>query len=561
MNLDPARSLCRGPLIPALLLALGLCWTVAIRVPLVVNAADHLDSDLAVDGLTLLDSVEGRWRWHYPGTPYMGILPVLFSYPQALFWGANPVTLVSGGVAIWVFVVASAFWLAWRMFGPWVAVWAALPLVFSSLGTIWLSGRITGGHLLTLVWLNLALVGLHRCWTSKRQPEIVALGVWCGLGLYLDSMFVFTIAGVVLATVMVGIRTLRRRNALVPPCLFSIALLVGFLPGLFGRWVDPYDAYPAQFGVIFQPAVLSQHARLLALHCLPRLVAGGELYEIDRLTAGAPRVYVGVFEWAIVLTIVGCGIALIRVALAAVLDAEPARKAVCLAACVSSLLIVLAFLINRNIFNSDNYRYLIYLLTPWSLGFGLAMEAGWRRGGVARAAALLVSAGLIAGMTLSTYYWYRDNRHYVDRSARVVRLATSPWSDLVVRGRKNRAPGELTGVYQVPREVTHVFGGYWDVYRMAFLSGNQVRGIPFPMYPNRFRGWSKGLGIDQGELLILQPTDDSAGSERPASEAPPERVRAVRSASRIGWRPALETVWRSDGRDVAELDQIRVVVP
>ena len=33
-----------------------------------------------------------------------------------------------------------------------------------------------------------------------------------------------------------------------------------------------------------------------------------------------------------------------------------------------------AFLVNRNIFNSDNYRYLIYLLTPWSLGFGLVLD-------------------------------------------------------------------------------------------------------------------------------------------------------------------------------------------
>ena len=46
-------------------------------VPLVLNAHDHMDSDLAVDGLTLLDAVNGHWRWHYPGTPYMGILPML----------------------------------------------------------------------------------------------------------------------------------------------------------------------------------------------------------------------------------------------------------------------------------------------------------------------------------------------------------------------------------------------------------------------------------------------------------------------------------------------------
>ena len=90
----------------------GSVWTVLIRVPLVLNADDHLDSDLAVDGLTLLDAVQGHWRWHYPGTPYMGILPMLTSYPQALVWGANPITLVSGGTIIWLLVVVATFWLA-----------------------------------------------------------------------------------------------------------------------------------------------------------------------------------------------------------------------------------------------------------------------------------------------------------------------------------------------------------------------------------------------------------------------------------------------------------------
>ena len=56
----------------------------------------------------------------------------------------------------------------------------------------------------------------------------------------------------------------------------------------------------------------------------------------------------------------------------------------------SALLIVAAFLVNRNIYNSDNYRYLIFLLTPWALGFGLvlgrpgAARVGPAVGGVAR---------------------------------------------------------------------------------------------------------------------------------------------------------------------------------
>ena len=133
----------------------------ALNPPLILNADDHLDSDLSVDGLTLIDALHGQWRWHYPGTPHMGILPLVFSYPQALVLGTSAVTLVSGGTLIWLLIVTSTFWLAWKTYGPSVAAWAILPLVFSSTGTIWLSGRITGGHLLTLAWhtLEAALAG------------------------------------------------------------------------------------------------------------------------------------------------------------------------------------------------------------------------------------------------------------------------------------------------------------------------------------------------------------------------------------------------------------------
>src|SRR5262249_57330369 len=88
----------RGPLWPWVALGLALGWSALVRVPLVLNAGAHLDSDLAVDGITLGEAVHGHWRWHYPGTPFTGILPVLLSWPQAVVWGADPVTLASGGV-------------------------------------------------------------------------------------------------------------------------------------------------------------------------------------------------------------------------------------------------------------------------------------------------------------------------------------------------------------------------------------------------------------------------------------------------------------------------------
>ena len=397
MSTQPSAAIEQRPRWPWVVLGVGLVWTVLIRVPLILNAEDHLDSDLAVDGLTLLDAVNGHWRWHYPGTPYMGILPMLCSYPQALVWGANAVTLVSGGTVIWMVVVAATFWLAWRAFGPAVAGWAIVPLVFSSLGTIWLSGRITGGHLLTLVWHTLAFVGLYACLTRGGWLRSAALGLWCGLGLYLDAMFLFTLAGLVPAALLAWFSGGRSRSGIGLAAVFLIALTFGLLPREIGRRVDPYDAYPSQFEATLERRAVLEHARLLALHCLPRLIAGTELSVWEERAIGREHLVDGPLhsvwvrrvqpvlppsqEWLAVLLLAGladgdhpawCSIRCGR--------ANPARKAVSRGVVLSALLIVAAFLVNRNIFNSDNYRYSIYLLTPWSLGFGLLMNDLARRG-------------------------------------------------------------------------------------------------------------------------------------------------------------------------------------
>ena len=96
-------------------------------------------------------------------------------------------------------------------------------------------------------------------------------------------------------------------------------------------------------------------------------------------------------------------------------------------------------------------------------------------------------------MTATTFYWYRDTRHYLDDrgvpSGSSLRPGRAARPDLPARSRP-RADRPAARGSTIPPDVTHVFGGYWDVYRLAFLSGGRVGGIPFPMYPNRFPGWS-----------------------------------------------------------------------
>jgi hypothetical protein len=574
MTTQPLDAPARRLRWPWVILGLGLIWTALIRAPLVLNALDHLDSDLAVDGLTLLDAVRGHWRWHYPGTPYMGILPVLSSYPQALVWGANPTTLTSGGTIIWLLIVAATFWLAARAYGLDVAGWAIVPLIFSSLGTIWLSGRITGGHLLTLLWHTVAFVGLHGCLSRGGWRRAAALGLWCGLGLYLDAMFLFTLAGIVPAAFLYWLTAGRSSAAIKPAAVFLVAMTVGLVPREIGRRVDPYDAYSSQFEGTLEPRAIGEHLRLLAARCLPRLIAGTELHELEKTGASIQTLGIGLVtlsrpqtrlallgnsEWLALLLLAGFLVALLRLARDPASTPDLARKAISRGTLASAFLILLAFLVYRNIYNSDNYRYLIFLLTPWTLGFGLVMSDLARRGWVGRVSAWIVAALLFEVMTSSTFFWYRDERLYVDARGTPVRVSHRSWSQLrVVPDVPRGSPADATD-FVVPSDATHVFGDYWDVYKMAFLSGGRVVGIPFPIYPNRFRGWSRGLGPGEGKLLILRLRASTKKSR--TNVAVEQGTGIVASAQQMNWRPSLQTVWTSDGRDPADLSRLRVVVP
>jgi len=579
MTIEPALASERRPRWPWVMLGMGLIWTVLIRLPLILNAEDHLDSDLAVDGLTLRDACSGHWRWHYPGTPYMGILPMLLSYPQALIWGANATTLVSGGTVIWVMVVASTFWLAWKVYGLEVAGWAVVPLVFSSLGAIWLSGRITGGHLLTLVWHTLAFPGLHGCLKRGGRARAAILGAWCGLGLYLDAMFVFTLAGLVSAAIFAWFRGGRSRKGIGLGAVFLAALLAGLAPREIGRLVDPYDAYPSQFTPTVERSALVAHIRLLVLHCLPRLVAGRELAGLAEITreddAGMGRVLTwfsarngptgmpGAQEWLAILLLAVFLAGVVRLARDPKSLADLPRIAVGRGLLLSALLIIVGFVVNRNIFNSDNYRYLVYILPCWALGFGLLSQDLAQRGLPGRVAAWAVTAIVVELMTAATFHWYRDTRNYLDAKGIPVKVQPHPWSELIIRG-KFIPPGRRGASsvrFDVPADVTHIFGGYWDVYRMAFLSRGQVIGIPYPMFPNRFPGWSRGLGKDLGKLLVLQPRDEPGRGGKPAADLAGGKQAILLSATRIDWRPALKTVWKADGRAADEVDRLRLVVP
>jgi hypothetical protein len=509
-------------------LVLALAWTVVTRVPLIVNAETHLDSDLAVDGLTLVEAIRGHWRWHYPGTPHMGIGPVLLSWPQARAWGASPQALVSGGTVAYAGLIVATFVLALRAFGGMVAAWSLVPLAFASTGALWLSGRVTGGHLTAAAWHAGGFALLHASLARGGRRTAAALGLWCGLGVYLDSMFVMTLAGLVPAAVAGWWASGRSRPGLGCALVFVPAFLAGAWPREVGARVDPHDAYQEQFRPLLDRDVLVGHARILALECLPRLIAGHRLPGLqadpnvsesaDSGGARAPR-------WSdpSAVAVTAVGLALFPAALAMLAAAGSPRRdvagwAVRWGLLLAAAAVVAGFITNRNIFNSDNYRYLVTLLVPWSVGFGLLLDRLARRGRGGRAAPAAIALILAGLMTLDTARWYARFGWIDARGRPVRRLLADP----------------ALAWLAAHREVDRIAGGYWDVYRLAFLTGGRVRGTPYANYPDRFPEWSQTPPRGR-RVLIVRPSPEGASYRESALRAGGRVLHKARGLAIVSW--------------------------
>lgn len=520
LTLDETRATpkTRHPLVraPWLALVLALAWVILLRIPIVWNAHAHLDSDLAVDGLTLVELTRGQVRWHYPGTPHMGILPAFLSLPQALAFGTNPVTLVSGGLVAYLLVMISTFLLAHRLFGRSVALWALLPLTFASPGLVWLSGRITGGHLLTVAWQAVAFLLFGMLAGRGRWQIAGALGLWCGLGLYLDRLFIYSLFGILPGLVSLLFEPGRFRSRLLQSFCFAAGLALGHLPAPLGEHFEPHDAYRSQFDTIFvdplrqrvnwnqAATLLEEHARILFFECLPRLFTGHRLpgFQADPSPAmlqSAVRRPDPPDPHPIVLGTVAVAGSITLLGIWGVLAAGPrtpqphdaardAESLVRMGLVVTCVLTLCGFLVNRNIFNSDNYRYLVPLIVPWSIGVGLAMSHLVHSGAQGRVLALGLALALAVLGTLDTVRWY----------------GRFGWTNHL--GVPTRVPLEDPVVEWLDRhpEIDSIFGGYWDVYRIAFLCGGRVRGVPFREYPDRFPEWSRGLPGDRPRTLVAR---------------------------------------------------------
>src|SRR5262249_35569439 len=152
---------------------------------------------------------------------------------------------------------------------------------FAPVGVVWLSGRITGGHLLGAAWHAGAFAWLADALERGGPGRAAVLGLWCGLGLYLDSMFAVTLAGLVPAVAGAWVLAGVRRRGLLLAAVAALGFVAGYWPKPLGAWVDPHDAYREQFEPVTSRELIAGHSRILLLECLPRLLAGHRLPGLE----------------------------------------------------------------------------------------------------------------------------------------------------------------------------------------------------------------------------------------------------------------------------------------
>ena len=190
----------------------------------------------------------------------MGTIPVLLSYAQAAVWGANPITLVSGGVVASILLVVSSYIVARRAFGPEVAAWGPRALDVRLDGSNLALGSNYGRTPPRRGLARRRVRGLSL--PAGRGVEAIILpGPLVRSGCRLDSMFLVSLAGLVPAAIGGWWVLGRTRSGAICAGVFLAGLLVGATPRDIGARLDPHDAYQEQFSHDLRTEVFKEHAR------------------------------------------------------------------------------------------------------------------------------------------------------------------------------------------------------------------------------------------------------------------------------------------------------------
>jgi hypothetical protein len=482
----PDLNRSRPELFNSLLLCICLTIAIFLRWPMVAGAAKHLDSDLAVDGLTLRQLVEeGQWRWHYPGTPHIGTAPMILSLPAVALMGDGPKSLVFAGLAANLLLIIATYLIALKFNGRWPAFFAGIAMAAGGLGQVWLSARVTGGHLLAAAWMAWAWYFWTIAINSVSIRPWLLFGLFCGLGLWVDSIFLLGLAGLFAASLAESWknrRSITLKTRLLQAFSFSAMLPAGMLLTSLG---DGENSYGSQFELSRDANSIIEHTRILVMDCLPRLFFGRSAQGLDQIN-WPDQPFKNENHLTFILIAFALSIAAIILKIRSrsnqrVLN-NSLKHSLWLGFATLLILNLIAFVLNKNIFNSDNYRYLVLLLPIF--GVSVASIAADGRFQLTRRLILVVFSVLLGN---DVYNWQihaslRESQSDAlqQEQKKKDRIQTSramPLEDIFVTP-GNGLPPIVNGTFEAD---------YWVVYKSIYLFRLPLNsGRPFGFYPDRF---------------------------------------------------------------------------
>jgi hypothetical protein len=434
------RALASHPLAWVAVLAAGALLRVLAAFP---SFRPPQQSDSTMTGLTAFEILRGDLQvFLFDGTR-LGALESYLHLPVFALFGASRATLSVAPAVMGVALLAVFGALARELLGPEEGLVALLLLAVPS-PVVLLWNLLPFGYVETLFFIAAVLLFAVR--VANRGPEPLSLagfGLAAGLGWWGSAL---SLAGTLPAALWIALQRpglLRSWRAMAPA---AAGLVAGALP-----WIAFNIKYPlASFtgGPKGNFAFRSAGGLDQFLDNAERLL--GEVLPGLLLRAECPRpaflaVLAGAIHGAAFL------LSLAQVTRSARLrQLSPLLLPLLVAGCTGGFFVVSA----AGAIPGDVLRYIvpIGLAAPLLLAHLLVRTAAWSRS-VAVALLLLLLAVHVSGFCL-------------------------PWSPVRIEQRRlARAEDRLLALLE-ERRVGWVFGPYWDVYSLNFLSGETLRAVP-----------------------------------------------------------------------------------
>lgn len=256
-----------------------LAAAVALRVPMLSDAASWFNSDEAVNALVMKHMVErGELALHAWDASYYGLVEAGLELPFVAVLGWTPLAVKLGALTGFLFLLVATYLLGARLHGTGAGlVAAALLAAFSPMVVLW-STLASGGFTLAVGWGTLTLFVFDRLRGAPRplpawKPFL--FGALVGFGLYIYELYVVWVALLALWAARAAAPRVARRQIAVA-ALFLAGLAAGWAPKLAAAATGSIGS-KRPFYDLAEPWRMLVNLRLLVSQCAPALLGANPL--------------------------------------------------------------------------------------------------------------------------------------------------------------------------------------------------------------------------------------------------------------------------------------------